>query len=301
VIVQDQNGCLDTSIVNLQEPTLVQYDISVLSNYNGWDISCFGAADGMIDFFITGGTPGYTYQWSDSNAVVVSNIEDPTGLVAGQYFVSAADLNGCPADTTIILDQPTPLVGQITITSDYNGQNVSCFGSSDGSLNGFAQGGVPDYSYTWTDQSGNIVGNGQDVNGISAGEYYMAATDLNGCIFVDSIVVIEPPALSVSPTIVSFYFGAAVSCDYASDGIVDANASGGLPGYTYSWNTNPAQNGSLATGLSAGTYTVTVTDLNGCTSTNTITLIANPSPQPVLPLPSLGCIGSNIFINIICN
>ena len=299
VIVQDQNGCLDTSVVNLQEPTLVQYDISLLSNYNGWDISCFAAADGMIDFLITGGTLGYTFQWSDSNAVVVSNIEDPIGLVAGLYFVSAADLNGCPADTTIILDQPTPLVGQITITSDYNGQNVSCFGSSDGSLNGFAQGGVPDYSYTWTDQSGNIVGNGQDVNGISAGEYYMAATDLNGCIFVDSIVVIEPPALSVSPTIVSFYFGAAVSCDYASDGIVDANASGGLPGYTYSWNTNPAQNGSLATGLSAGTYTVTVTDLNGCTSTNTITLIANPSPQPVLPPPSLGCIGSNILINAV--
>ena len=299
VIVQDQNGCLDTSVVNLQEPTLVQYDISVLSNYNGWDISCFGAADGMIDFLITGGTPGYTFQWSDSNAVVVSNIEDPTGLVAGLYFVSAADLNGCPADTTIILDQPTPLTGQITITSDYNGQNVSCFGASDGSLNGFAEGGVPDYSYTWTDQSGNIVGNGQDVNDIPGGEYYMVATDLNGCVFIDSILVQEPPALTVSPTIVSFYFGAAVSCDYASDGIVDANASGGLPGYTYSWNTNPAQNASLATGLSAGTYTVTVTDLNGCTSTNTIVLNANPSPQPVLPEPGVGCIGSNILINAV--
>ena len=299
VIVQDQNGCLDTSVVNLQEPTLVQYDISVLSNYNGWDISCFGAADGMIDFLITGGTPGYTFQWSDSNAVVVSNIEDPTGLVAGLYFVSAADLNGCPADTTIILDQPTPLVGQITITSDYNGQNVSCFGASDGSLNGFAQGGVPDYSYTWTDQSGNIVGNGQDVNDIPGGEYYMVATDLNGCVFIDSIVVQEPPALTVSPTIVSFYFGAAVSCDYASDGIVDANASGGLPGYTYSWNTTPIQNASLATGLSAGTYTVTVTDVNGCTSTNTIVLNANPSPQPVLPEPGVGCIGSNILINAV--
>jgi gliding motility-associated-like protein len=299
IIVQDQYGCLDTSVVNLQEPTLVQYDISVLSNYNGWDISCFGAADGMIDFFITGGTPGYTFQWSDSNAVVVSNIEDPTGLVAGLYFVSAADLNGCPADTSIILDQPTPLTGQITITSDYNGQNVSCFGASDGSLNGFAEGGVPDYSYTWTDQSGNIVGNGQDVNDIPGGEYYMVATDLNGCVFIDSILVQEPPALTVSPTIVSFYFGAAVSCDYASDGIVDANASGGLPGYTYSWNTNPAQNASLATGLSAGTYTVTVTDLNGCTSTNTIVLNANPSPQPVLPEPGVGCIGSNILINAV--
>ena len=299
IIVQDQYGCLDTSVVNLQEPTLVQYDISVLSNYNGWDISCFGAADGMIDFFITGGTPGYTFQWSDSNAVVVSNIEDPTGLVAGLYFVSAADLNGCPADTTIILDQPTPLVGQITITSDYNGQNVSCFGASDGSLNGFVEGGVPDYSYTWTDQSGNIVGNGLDVNDIPGGEYYMVATDLNGCLFIDSIVVQEPPALTVSPTIVSFYFGAAVSCDYASDGIVDANASGGLPGYTYSWNTNPAQNASLATGLSAGTYTVTVTDVNGCTSTNTIVLNANPSPQPVLPEPGVGCIGSNILINAV--
>ena len=299
IIVQDQYGCLDTSVVNLQEPTLVQYDISVLSNYNGWDISCFGAADGMIDFFITGGTPGYTFQWSDSNAVVVSNIEDPTGLVAGLYFVTAADLNGCPADTSIILDQPTPLTGQITITSDYNGQNVSCFGASDGSLNGFAEGGVPDYSYTWTDQSGNIVGNGQDVNDIPGGEYYMVATDLNGCVFIDSILVQEPPALTVSPTIVSFYFGAAVSCDYASDGIVDANASGGLPGYTYSWNTNPAQNASLATGLSAGTYTVTVTDLNGCTSTNTIVLNANPSPQPVLPEPGVGCIGSNILINAV--
>jgi gliding motility-associated-like protein len=151
--------------------------------------------------------------------------------------------------------------------------------------------------YTWYDENGSVISSGTEQTNIPAGEYTWIATDLNGCTFSQTVTLSEPPSVEVDPQILSFYFGAAVSCAYNSDGVVSATATGGVPGYTYSWNTSPVQNSSIASGLSAGTYTVTAIDLNGCVGTNTVTLTANPSPQPVLPPPVQGCIGSSILID----
>ena len=297
VVVADQYNCLDTSTITVTEPSPLVIDVVSLTNYNGFDISCYGLADGAIDFTINGGTPGYTYVWTDTTGTDISTIEDPTAMPAGTYSVMATDLNGCSIDTLITLEQPTPLDGNVFITSDYNGQNVSCFQSSDGSISANVNGGVPDYVFSWYDGNGNVISSGTEQTNIPAGEYTWVATDLNGCTFSQTVTLSEPPPVEVDSQILSFYFGAAVSCAYNSDGVVSANATGGVPGYTYTWNTFPAQNSAIASGLSAGTYTVTATDLNGCVGTNTVILTANPSPQPVLPPPIQGCVGSSILVD----
>jgi gliding motility-associated-like protein len=296
VVVADQYNCLDTSIITVTEPTPLVIDIASITNYNGFDISCYSFSDGAIDFTLNGGTPGYTYSWTDSTGAIISDLEDPSGLPAGTYTVLAADINGCSIDTVISLSQPTPLDGNVFITSDYNGQNVSCFQSSDGSISANVSGGVPDYVFTWYDGTGNVISSGTEQTNIPAGQYTWVATDLNGCTFSQTVILSEPAPVTVDPQILSFYFGAAVSCAYNSDGVVSATAAGGVPGYTYAWNTSPIQNSAIASGLAAGTYTVTATDLNGCVGTNTVTLTANPSPQPVLPPPVQGCIGTSILV-----
>ncbi len=232
---------------------------------------------------LSGGTPGYTFNWTNSSGVSFSAVEDPIGLPVGPYAVLVTDVNGCVFDTTITLTEPEELLGPASVTSDYNGQDVSCFQSTNGSVTVDPIGGTPGYTYTWTNTIGTILGTGQDQSSVGQGTYFVEVEDLNGCIHTTNIVVTEPTLVTSGTTIISNYFGQAVSCEGATDGIVDANAAGGTPGYTYSWNSVPVQTTLQATNIGVGTYTVTVTDLNGCVSTSDVILTANPMPEIVLP------------------
>jgi gliding motility-associated-like protein len=299
VIVEDRFNCLDTSVITITEPPPLEVDIASSNNYNGYDISCFNFSDGAIDVTIKGGTPGYFYTWTDSTGRVFSEIEDPSVLSAGTYSVVIFDINDCNIDTLISLNQPTPLVGNVFITSDFNGQDISCYSASDGAIGANINGGVPGYVYSWYNDNATLIGSGTEQKDVPAGQYNWVATDLNGCTFSRTITVSEPTPVTVESKILSYYFGAAVSCEYNSDGSVSAAAAGGVPGYTYSWNTSPVQNEPFANGLSAGTYTVTATDLNGCTGRNTISLNANPTPKPVLPSSVQGCLGSSVLVDAV--
>jgi gliding motility-associated-like protein len=296
-IVSDYYDCKDTSLITVTEPPPLTTDIKSITNYNGFDISCYGFADGAIDLVINGGTPVYNQIWTDSLSVTIATIEDPTGLSSGRYHVQVSDLNNCKTDTLITLHQPTAMTSNVIITSNYNGQNISCFQASDGSLSGTITGGVPNYSFIWLDQNGTQVGVSDTLSKLPAGNYTWIVTDINNCTLKQTITLAQPPPVVVTPQIISYYFGAAVSCAYNADGIVKAVASGGVPDYTYAWNTIPAQQGNVATGLAAGNYSVKVTDVNGCTASGTVTLTANPSPQPILPPPVEGCLGSNILVD----
>ncbi|MCE2712345.1 MAG: gliding motility-associated C-terminal domain-containing protein, partial [Cryomorphaceae bacterium] len=297
VAIEDLNGCLDTNTITLNDPAPFGMLISVSSDYNGQEISCDGASDGSIDFTVNGGTPGYTFSWSNQAGQIVSIVQDPAGLSAGTYQVTATDVNGCTTDTSIVLTDPDPLSGPAVVTSDYNGADVSCFQYSDGAVSVNITGGTPGYTYDWVNSSGSSLGSNQNLTNIPAGTYTVTATDLNGCSYSTNVVVGQPTAVVASSSVVSFYFGAGVSCEGASDGIVTAAVVGGTPGYSYSWNTTPVQNNAAAAGLPVGTYTVTATDINGCTSTSTVTLVANPAPEATLPPPISGCIGSGVLID----
>jgi gliding motility-associated-like protein len=297
VVVTDQNGCTALATITLQDPPPFVYSVVVSTDYNGSDISCYGQSDGGIDLTVSGATPGYFFSWSNSTGSAFTIVEDPSGLAAGTYDVLTTDLNGCTFTTSITLTEPPLLLGVADITSDYNGQDVSCYLSTDGALTVLANGGTPTYSYQWTNSSGNIIGSGLNLSNIGEGIYQVQITDLNGCSFIAPIVVTQPTQLLTSPIIVSNYFGQAVSCEGETDGIVEAYVVGGTPNYSFSWNSNPVITTQTANNLGTGTYTVTVTDANGCVVSDDVTLTANPLPTFDLPPPISGCLGGNILLN----
>ena len=297
VTVTDQNNCVHTNTVNVTQPTPFITDVVVATDYNGQNISCFGASDGGIDLTVNGSTPGYTYTWSNSTPSVVSNLEDPFGLVAGTYSVLIQDVNGCTTTTSITLNQPTLLTAIPSVTSDYNGQDVSCFGSTDGSVTVAPNGGTPGYTYIWTDVNSAIIGTDQNLGSIGAGSYNVQVTDVNGCTQLVPLIVTQPQQIGLGTTIVSNYFGNPVSCEGEMDGIVDANATGGTPLYSYSWNGGPSQASLTGTNLGEGINTVQVTDANGCTAITSVNLTANPNPQFNLPPVIYSCEGYPVSID----
>ncbi|MFN6014118.1 MAG: gliding motility-associated C-terminal domain-containing protein, partial [Flavobacteriales bacterium] len=295
--IEDQNGCTASNTVTLVDPAPFAYDVVVATDYNGQDISCFGVADGGLDLTVSGGTPGYTYTWTDENGLVVSSIEDPNGLPSGTYEVFVTDVNGCQMDTTITLVDPPLLAGPASVTSDYNGQDVSCYLSTDGSVTVAPIGGTPGYTYSWENESGTVISTTVNASNVGEGFYTVTVTDINGCEHVTNVVVTQPTDLTATTTIISDFFGMPVSCVGATDGIVDANAAGGTPGYTYSWNSNPIQTTMQATNLGVGLYTVTVTDLNGCQDSAQVYLDANPLPELNLPEQIIGCMGNGVLLD----
>ena len=141
VSVTDDNGCQGESSLILSEPALLTSTIESVFDYNGYDISCFGESDGAINLDVIGGVQPYNYSWSEG-----SNTEDLNNMIANQYAVDILDANNCFTSNTIILDEPSPF--QTTFnTSDYNGFNISCFGSLDGFIDQTTTGSVPPYTF----------------------------------------------------------------------------------------------------------------------------------------------------------
>ena len=278
VTVTDQNSCTSFDSIQVADAPQLISTIAVSSNYNGQDISCFGSSDGSIDFNVIGGTPGYVYEWSDSLGNIIGNTEDLTGLTAGTYDIHLLDLNGCIVDTSITLTNPPELTSLTAVISDYNGEDISCFQLSDGIIEVIANGGTPGLSYEWVDSFGNVISNNSLVNGVPEGTYTVTVTDVNGCAVIKDIYVSQPPALTLSIDILTNYFGLPISCEFQLDGEIGTTVSGGTPGYTYLWDTNPTQTTPIITDLGVGTYTVVVTDINGCTITDSVILDANPIP-----------------------
>ena len=140
--------------------------------------------------------------------------------------------------------------------SDYTGYGVSCNGASDGSIDVTVTGGTGVYTYDWS--NGAFT---EDLDGLSAGTYSVTVTDENNCSVSIEVEITETEAMDISATW-SDYTGYGVSCNGASDGSIDVTVTGGTGVYTYDWS-----NGAFTedvSGLSAGTYSVTVTDENNC-------------------------------------
>ena len=177
-------------------------------------------------------------------------------MAGGTYTITITDANGCTAidDDTVI--EPTVLLASITVDN-----NVSCNGSSDGSLTASSSGGTMPYTYLWSNGATTASN-----TGLAAGTYTVTITDANGCTATDDDMVTEPVALSASVTVDNN-----VSCNGLSDGALTASGSGGTMPYTYLWSTG-ATTASI-TSISGGTYTVTITDANGCVATDDDTVM----------------------------
>ena len=160
--------------------------------------------------------------------------------------------------------------------------NVSCYGGSNGSVTVSVSGGNLPLTYVW---STSPVQTTQTATGLTAGPYWVTVTDASSSTAISSTTVTEPAAaLTATAGVLT-----PVSCYGGSNGSVDVTVSGGTSGYSYAWSTIPVQTTHNATGLTAGTYLVTVTDAHSCTATSSATLAQPPKVVPGLSGPETLC------------
>jgi hypothetical protein len=241
----------------------------VTSNYNGRDVSCFNSCNGSVSVNVIGATAP-TYSWSPGGATTQS----VTNRCPGVYTVTVTNLagTGCTSTSSVTVQNTPQLLAAPAATSNFNGYNVSCHGDHNGTAAANASGGTAPYSYSWNTTP---VQTTATATNLGAGNYTVTVTDANGCTTSGNVTITEPPLLTVTAAPTTNYNGYNVRCHGGSDGAAEASPLGGVPPYSYSWSPS-AQTTKVATNLMATTYTVTVTDANGCTATNSTTLTEPP-------------------------
>ncbi len=255
VTVTGANGCsspLSTGTVTITQPAAIRDSMTSTSS-----ISCHGGS-GTATIGTIGGTGPYTYTWTPGGYTTAT----VTGLSVGTYTINVTDVNNCPVNPLIVnISEPTAL--DITIASR---TTLLCQGFGYIAAHS-ATGGTPPYNYVWTPSGGTSI---FTTTNLTAGTYTITATDSNGCIATASEIISYPPALLATGNLLN-----GVSCFGDNTGSASVTASGGTPVYTYSWFPNGGTN-SMASGLSAMTYTVTVTDSLGCQATVGVTITQAP-------------------------
>jgi len=267
VKVKDVNGSVKTITgIIITEPASM-----VASILNSSNVTCKGFNDGFLEVSIKGGTKPYEISWIGSSGFI-SNSTIINNLIAGNYTLNITDANNCPYTITFTVIEPNLLASTSAVNSNYNGEDISCFGESDGSILITTTGGTSPYLYS-IDNGINYQAS-KVFNNLKSGIYQFLVKDSNECISSTSIELKEPSSLLLSTDVVN------VSCNGANNGEASVNVSGGTLPYTYTWNTIPAQVTSTVVGLTSGSYQVKVTDLNNCTQT-TIVTIKEPNPLKI--------------------
>ena len=256
------------------------------------DITCFGINNGSITTNITGGISPYFISWTGPNSFTSSS-PNINNLIPGVYNLSITDAGGCPISNNYTINEPTDIV----ITTDTN-NNITCFGSNNGSISISVSGGTGTYTYSWT-KNGLPYATTDDINNLSPATYVVSVSDANNCgPKTVSFTITEPPLL-----VVSLVSQTNVDCYGFATGAIVINTSGGTPiqttsgvfGYSYAWTstngfTSSNQN---ISNLLAGTYNLTVTDNLGCSTNLSVTItqsteiIINSVTTPII------CYGDN--------
>ncbi len=273
ITVTDNNGCISFTTVTITEPPLLTATISSTTN-----IVCNGQNTGSLTVTAGGGTPNYTYLWAPAGG----NATTANGLSAGSYTVTVTDANGCTASAIGTITQPTALTANISATV-----NITCFGLTNGSIAVNAAGGTPAYTYSWAPSGGTAA----IASGLSAGTYTINVTDANGCTATASGTITQPTALTAAITNTGN-----VTCFGNSDGTLTVTPAGGSPAYTYAWAPSGG-NAATATNLSAGTYTITITDANGCSATTSGTVTQPTKLTVTASGPAIACSGLKINLS----
>jgi hypothetical protein len=245
----------------------------VTSNYNGRDVSCVGSCNGSVTVDVVGGI-GQTYSWTWNGGS--SSNQSVSNLCAKTYTVTVTNSaagGGCSSTSSVTIQNPPALSVNVVSTSNHHGYNISCHGGHDGTATASGSGGTGSLSYSWNT---NPVQHTATATGLSVGTYTVTVTDANGCTATDNVTMTEPPLLTTTAAPITNYNGYNVRCHGGSDGAAEAYPTGGVGSYTYSWNTTPIQTTKVANNLSATTYTVIVTDANGCTASAQTTLTEPP-------------------------
>ena len=273
VIVTDANGCTSSTTAAVSNSGGPTVNANVTST-----VSCYGGANGSATVNVSSGNGPYMYQWLPSGG----SSSTASNLVAGNYSINVTDANGCITNVAVSITQPLALSANATST------NASCFGSADGSASVITSGGIAPFTYSWAPGGSNS----STPSGLTAGNYSVTVSDANGCNATSQTIINAPAAinLSLSPT--------PATCFGSSTGSIQSTVSGGASGFTYSWSPSGGNNPNPG-GLPAGNYTVVVTDMNGCTSSNSAIIIEPQAMQLQTSTTASNCGASNGSASVI--
>jgi gliding motility-associated-like protein len=240
VQVIDSNGCTTYDSLVITQPSEIVVT-GVVTN-----ALCFAASTGAVDITVTGGTPTYTFNWSNS-----ATTEDITAVSANVYTVTVTDATSCAKVASFTVGEGAE------IGLDIASLNPVCNGGNTGSATAIVNGGTAPYSYAWSTGATSI-----SVGTLVAGTYDVTVTDNKGCTVTETAQITAPADLLVDAT------AQGSRCFNQASGIVTTAVTGGFPPYTYLLNGSGQNSGSFS-GLLPGDYVIVVTDANGCQGTDT--------------------------------
>ncbi len=275
--VTDNAGCFLVETFDVVEDGQLFFNISLTNNI------CFGDENGLASSNVSGGTLPYNYAWSTTETT-----PSISGLASGSYDLTITDASACTYDTTIVITEGSEILSNITKVDASCNQ---CDGTASTALAGGS--GTLSHQWTFTDVNGpNQTSNGALITDLCEGTVYIDITDQNtGCILRDSVAIEEPDNIDVNPD------SSNVTCVGFSDGSATVTPAGGMPfagtDYNFEWSTGPGDNSTGATatisGLSAGTYTVSIIDAEPCTTTYTFTIQTESDISLTADVDSAAC------------
>ena len=245
VTITDNTGCSATASQTLTQPSALNVSVTPTN------ASC-GLLNGSASATTSGGTSAYNYVWSSgSTSPAISNV------AAGTYTLTVTDAHNCVTVSSVTIGSTSPF------NTTKSSANINCFGNANGTASVTVSSGTLPYTYLWSNG-----GTTSSVSNLTAGNYFVTVTDGSTCQHVDSFTITAPTALSaqVNPT--------NVLCNGNNTGSASASVSGGTANYTLHWFDN--SNGNSVSNLSAGNYSVTVTDANNCSTVSNFS-ITEPS------------------------
>lgn len=239
VTITDANGNTLTLTEQISAPSLIVVTETVVNP------SCSGVNNGSITLAVEGGTGGYTFSWSNG-----STLQNLSNLASGFYTVTVTDLAGCSTVKTIVLANGAVISAEVSFI------RPSCT-QANGSIDITPVGGTAPYTYLW-----NNGATTQDLQNVVAGNYLVTITDAGGCL------ARKIYTLTVNNTLLIQNKVTPINCAGDTFGAIDLTISGGTSPYTYKWLDGPTTED--RSGLTVGSYQVTVTDAVGCTAQSVI-------------------------------
>ncbi len=286
VTITDASGCTKIESFTVMQPPC---DLSI--GMDIYDVSCHGGLDGQLGMTIIGGAAPFSIDWDNDGTGDNDDTQDLTGLEAGSYAVTVTDASGCTATGSFDINQPNAINISGTVT------DVSNIGGADGEIDLTVTGGTFPYSFDWDTDGVGDNDDPEDLTKLAKGDYSVIVTDAAGCTATASFMVNMPTcALSISMNVQD------ASCHGNMDGALNMTISNGAAPYTIDWSndgTGDSDDPEDLAGLSAGSYSVTVTDMNGCSDMGTF-IVNEPAVlsinSVVVNVSTNG--GSDGFINL---
>ena len=265
VSVTDDSGCPNSISVTIEQP-----DSLVISASISGHLSCFGANDGSATASATGGTPPFNFIWENGETGAMA-----TSLGPGTQAVQVMDAQGCSGTASFEITEPALLTA--TVETD----SVTCFGTSTGSATATVQGGTEPYFFDWGSAGAGTASD--QIFGVAAGTYSLYVADANGCSSTVGFDIFEPEKIATEMAATD------PACAGANTGTAMVNASGGSAPFAFAWSNGDT--GATADSLAAATYQVVVTDANGCTALDSISLSSPPPLVVSLAANDASCFG----------